>query len=184
MKRTRNRRIDDRETSNSNSDEDRVLYKRSTEKQNILKVVQEQIDNIENTSEASVSFSKSKHEDINDTYKKLEEHILETIKKTQNEDYPSVSAPKQETVIEGPASHSVEESVATTSTTDSVLSKREERLKKLEEETKQLVGIVTKNACRGVEFCSKLTELHDRYGASSSNTQDSTNEEIDEEKTN
>ncbi|KAK4873107.1 hypothetical protein RN001_015136 [Aquatica leii] len=175
---------DDRESSNSDSDEDRVLYKRSTEKQNILKVVQEEIDNIENTSEASVSFSRSKHEDINDTYKKLEEHILETIKKTQNEDYPSVSAPKQETVIEGPASHSVEESVATTSMTDSVLSKREERLKKLEEETKQLVGIVTKNACRGVEFCSKLTELHDRYGASNSNTQESTNEEIDEEKTN
>ncbi|KAF5305845.1 hypothetical protein FQR65_LT07584 [Abscondita terminalis] len=183
---------DDRESSNSDSDEDRVLFAKDEDNQNILKVVQEEIANIENKSETDAIVTvKSKHDDINDTYKKLEEHILETIKKTQNEEYSSAAVStsmlslENDCGVEEEESHSNEEPVAaTSSSSDSVLSKREERLRKLEEETKELVGIVAKNAYRGVEFCSKLNMLHDRYGTSSSNADESTKEEGDEEKTN
>ncbi|KAF5300703.1 hypothetical protein FQA39_LY11065 [Lamprigera yunnana] len=167
---------DDRESSTSDSDEDTC-----GNKQNILKVVQEEIENIENSS----TRVKSKHEDISDTYKKLEEHILETIKKTQNEDYSSLPTliNKMELATSEAKTSAVEENSSLNVTNDSenVLQRRERRLRQLEEETKQLVNKVAKNANRGDEFCSKLNMLHDRYGDSGGNQNEPSTSQKNEE---
>lgn len=86
---------------------------------------------------------------------------------------------------------STSQSTELTRTSEEILSKREERLRRLEEQCKLLVTKVTNTTHRGAEISSRLTTLHEQYGSTSENTQNqessSQNEEnpenIEEEET-
>lgn len=87
----------------------------------------------------------SRRKDIDDTYRRLEADILQTIKKTQNGDeYPSSS--KQ------------------TRITEELLAAREERLKLLEEQSNQLMDQASGTSHRNNEISSKLDSLHQLHG--------------------
>lgn len=69
-------------------------------------------------------------------------------------------------------------------TSEEILSKREERLRRLEEQCKLLVTKVTNTTSRGAEISSRLTTLHEQYGSTSENTtQNQENISLNEENT-
>ncbi|KAF2899573.1 hypothetical protein ILUMI_06602 [Ignelater luminosus] len=92
----------------------------------------------------------SRRKDIDDTYRRLEADILQTIKKTQNGDeYPSTS--KQ------------------TRVTEELLAAREERLKHLEEQSNQLIDQASKTSHKTNEISSRLDNLHQLHGENKNN---------------
>lgn len=69
-----------------------------------------------------------------------------------------------------------------TVTAEDIVSARDERLKRLEEETKQLMSKVSKTTLKSWQLDVKLENLHEKYGENSSSTQNEQGQSSAEDK--